>query len=37
MVNEPWAKLTIRVTPKISDSPEATRNSTDPAARPPNA
>src|SRR2546426_5394916 len=34
MKNEPCAKLTIRVTPKISDSPAATRNSDDAPARP---
>jgi hypothetical protein len=34
MKNEPWAKLTMRVTPKISDSPAATRNSDDAPASP---
>src|SRR5574337_1236118 len=34
MKNEPCAKLTIRVTPKISDRPAATRNSDDAAAGP---
>src|SRR5437588_516974 len=34
MYSEPCAKLTTRVTPKISDSPEATRNSVDALASP---
>src|SRR3990167_9313551 len=34
MKNEPCAKLTMRVTPKISDSPAATRNNDDAPARP---
>src|ERR1700704_998596 len=32
--NEPWAKLTMRVTPKISDKPADTRNSDEAPARP---
>src|SRR5688500_7201438 len=27
MYSEPWARLTMRLTPKMSDSPAATRNS----------
>ena len=34
MKNEPCAKFTIRVTPKMIDSPQATRNSADALARP---
>jgi hypothetical protein len=34
MYSEPWAKLTMRVTPKMIDSPAATRNSDDAEARP---
>src|SRR6266487_5478921 len=34
MYSEPCAKLTMRVTPKMSDSPAATRNSDDAPARP---
>src|SRR5258705_2553474 len=34
MKNEPCAKLTMRVTPKISDRPAATRNSDEAPARP---
>jgi hypothetical protein len=34
MKNEPCAKLTTRVTPKISVSPSATRNSSDALASP---
>ena len=34
MKNEPWAKLTMRMTPKISDSPADTRNSDDAEASP---
>src|SRR5215475_1971284 len=34
MYSEPCAKFTIRVTPKISDSPTATRNSVDALASP---
>jgi hypothetical protein len=37
IINEPCAKLTTRVTPKISDSPAATRNSDDAPARPLNS
>src|SRR5215472_19204871 len=34
MYSEPCAKLTMRVTPKMSDNPAATRNSEDALARP---
>jgi hypothetical protein len=34
MKNEPWAKLTMRVTPKINDKPAATRKSEDAPANP---
>jgi hypothetical protein len=34
MKNDPWAKLMVRVTPKISDSPTDTRNSDDALASP---
>src|SRR5690349_20226383 len=34
MKKEPCAKFTIRVTPKMMDSPEATRNSVEALARP---
>ena len=34
MYSEPWAKLTMRVTPKMSDRPTATRNSDEAPASP---
>ena len=34
MYSEPWAKFTIRVTPKISDRPTAMRKSVDALASP---
>ena len=34
MYSDPCAKLTMRVTPKMIDSPAATRNSDDAEARP---
>ena len=34
MYSEPWAKLTTRVTPKITVSPAATRNSEEAPASP---
>src|SRR5262245_17561300 len=34
MYSAPWAKFTMRVTPKISDSPAATRNSVEALASP---
>src|SRR5262249_8851198 len=37
MYSEPWAILMIRVTPKISDSPAATKNSPEGAGSPPSA
>jgi len=37
IINDPCAKLTTRVTPKISESPAATRNSDDAPARPLNS
>src|SRR6218665_3110603 len=34
MKKDPWAKLTMRVTPKINERPAATRNSEDAPANP---
>src|ERR1700687_4178057 len=35
MANPPWARLTKRIRPMVTDSPTDTMNSTMPAARPP--